>query len=114
VQLGDGVVVKVVDYETNPPERKRWEAHRKCVDVHLLVAGEELFGFADVSSLEPVTEYDEQEDVILLEKDGQGECDYVRLTPGTFAIAYPQDAHKPGIVADAKGLVRKIVVKLPV
>ena len=41
-----------------------------------------------------------------------GAGDWLTLTPGRFAIFFPQDVHLPCIQANAAQRVRKIVVKV--
>jgi YhcH/YjgK/YiaL family protein len=36
----------------------------------------------------------------------------LQLTPGSFALFYPEDAHKPNCAWDAPERVRKVVVKV--
>ena len=121
--LPDGLYAMVQEYETKPREEKRWEAHRKYIDVQFVAAGSELMGYADIASLEAVGEYDGSEDVQFFSGIG----DFLRLTPGVFAILYPHDAHMPGVTPSPGGegwgegatssdasTVRKVVVKVPV
>jgi biofilm protein TabA len=109
-ELADGLFAMVQQYETGPREEKRWEAHRKYIDVQFVADGSELIGCADIARLEPLTEYDGQNDEMFLAGDG----DFTLLTAGTFMILEPRDAHMPRVTFDGKCDVRKVVVKVPV
>ncbi len=56
------------------------EAHRKYIDIHYCVSGSEGIGYAETSSLESITEYDDNDDHILL----KGEYGKVVLHEGDF------------------------------
>ena len=42
---GERFFVNIVEYETTLPENRFWEAHRKYLDVHLMLAGQLLIDF---------------------------------------------------------------------
>ncbi len=84
-------------------EETVYEAHRKFIDIHLVLAGEELEGHADLSAATPTTEYNEQDDYVLLAADGNE----FTLRAGDFAIHFPCDAHAPTITA--KDLTKAVI-----
>jgi len=106
---GRKLYVLVQQYETKPKERGRWEAHRRYIDVQYVHGGQELFGYATLSDLNP-RHYDEAKDFLSLEGEGKG--DFFLLREGTFVILLPQDAHMPGIALAAPQPVKKFVVKV--
>lgn len=105
---GDRLYVLVQTYESKLPAEGKWEAHRRYADIQYIVSGREIIGFADIAALRAVEEYDAAKDFQLLE--GQGSS--LVLTPGTFMILLPQDAHMPGMAAGKPEPVRKVVVKI--
>jgi biofilm protein TabA len=105
---GDQLFVLVQEYSTKEPSAGRWEAHRRYADIQLIVTGEERVGVAGIAAMRLETPYDEMKDVAFF----QGEGDWITLTPGRFAIFFPQDVHLPCIQANAAQKVRKIVVKV--
>lgn len=109
-ELSNGLYAMVMDYETAAADQKQWEAHRKYIDVQFVASGSELMGYNEIGTLVPATDYDESGDAIML----TGKGDFVRLTPGTFAVLFPRDAHMPGVTAGETSTVRKVVVKVPV
>jgi biofilm protein TabA len=108
-ELPNGAYVMVADYQTKPASEKRWEAHRKYIDLQYVVSGVERMGYADISAMASPGDYDEANDITRPEGDG----DFLTATAGTFAIFYPWDAHLPGVVAGEPCDVRKVIVKVP-
>jgi YhcH/YjgK/YiaL family protein len=107
----DGTLVyaMVQEYETLPPAQGVWEAHRRHIDLQLLVAGTERIGYAHVARLTPGV-YDPARDVLPL----AGEGSFLTLGPGDFMLLFPEDAHMPKIAAGVPAAVRKIVVKIAI
>jgi YhcH/YjgK/YiaL family protein len=109
-EIGEGCYCIVQDYTTAPREQKRYEAHRKYVDVQFIASGEELIGHADIATLRAAEDYDESRDVAWFE----GEGDFVTARAGVFVILFPHDAHMPGVSLAGCEAVRKVVAKVPV
>ena len=86
---------------------KPFEAHRAYIDIHYVIAGKEGIGYAEVERLEPITEYDESADYLLL----LGEYNKIKLGRGDFCVVYPEDAHIPCMYAGSDKL-KKAVVKI--
>ncbi|MDI6936784.1 YhcH/YjgK/YiaL family protein, partial [Serratia sp. Se-PFBMAAmG] len=38
---------------------------------------------------------------------------WIRMVPGTFAVFFPQDIHRPNCAPDLPAAIRKVVVKIP-
>jgi len=108
-EIGGGCYCIVQDYETAPREQKRYEAHRKYVDVQFIASGQELIGYANTWTLRAVEDYDEAGDVAWFE----GEGGFVMARAGTFVILFPDDAHMPGVAMAEPVAVRKVVAKVP-
>lgn len=104
---GPNMYVMVQEYATKPKDQGRWEAHRRYIDLHYIIRGTERIGYAHLSRLAPGV-YDADKDFLAL----SGEGDFLTLASGGFMLLMPEDAHMPGISADAPGLVKKAVVKI--
>ncbi|MFI3250661.1 MAG: YhcH/YjgK/YiaL family protein [Eubacteriales bacterium] len=102
--------VMVQEMETKLPKDKEYELHRKYADVHIVLEGEEVFGYEEISKLSPSGDYNPEKDMQFLGGVGQ----FVTLTPGMFLVTLPQDGHKPGCCAKSPSKLRKLVVKIPV
>lgn len=107
---GNEIYVMVSDYQTKNISECKWEAHRKYLDIQLVVKGTENFGYANIDALKTIQEYSEDKDCTLFE----GEGDFLKLEKDTFVIAFPQDAHMPGITDGVPANVKKVVVKVKV
>ena len=105
---GDELFVSVQDYETKTLEQGKFEAHRKYLDIQFLIKGTERLGFGKTQDYQPVTDYDEQKDIVFL--DGTG--DFATAREGDFLIFAPSDVHMPCITVDAPAYVKKAVVKV--
>lgn len=106
---GDRLFINNVHPECTRREAQKLEAHRKYLDIHVLLEGAEQIGWKSLEDCgTPSKAYDEEEDYMLFDELGSS---YVDLKPGQFAIVYPEDAHAPLI---GSGKVRKLVVKLQI
>lgn len=100
VQEGDSIPMKEGEYE----------AHRKYIDVHLLLEGMEEFCWQDIYHLKLAREYLQEGDYAMYSgEDLQRNTVY----PGMFWIAFPDDAHKPGRHSQEAYHYKKVVIKLP-
>ena len=102
-----GKYIETADKNPDGTE-KSFEAHKKYIDIHYCISGSEGIGCADVSTLEPTTEYDEENDYFLL----SGEYQKVILREGDFCIVFPEDAHIPMMCGFTGGKLLKAVAKV--
>lgn len=109
---GQQIVAVVQSYDTSPATDKRFEAHREHIDIQFIVSGRERILHADTAGLAVDTEYNEAKDVQFF-RDPEASSSLL-LTPGSFAMFFPHDAHKPGCMAGGRDPVRKVVVKVAV
>ena len=105
---GDNIFAIVAKYETKPTEEGKWEAHRKYLDIQYMVKGIEDFGFVNIDFLDPNDDYNEEKDIEFFKGGG----DYLQFSEDDFLILYPQDVHMPGLIAEEKEEVLKIIVKV--
>ena len=111
-ELEGGAYVSVQEYTTKARSEAKYEAHKKFIDIQLILSGRELIAVTPIEKMEIKDEYNETKDVMFFQHND--ECtDYV-LEAGDFRILYPQDVHMPGVCVNERSLVRKIVVKVPV
>jgi len=106
---GDNVFYIVDEYKTKPSTEMKLEAHKKYIDIHVIIAGSEHIGHVLLSDQKVVKSYDEANDYALYD----GSATFFKLIPGSFAIFYPNDLHMPG-VGDLKTNVKKLVMKVSV
>ena len=106
---GDTLYVMLSQYETKPRPQGAWEAHRRYIDLQVVVRGSEQIGYNHLSRLKPGP-YAADRDFIPLAGDG----DFLTLSAGDFMLLFPEDGHMPGIAIGATGPVTKAVFKIGV
>ena len=106
--FGDSFVL-IQEFETKDKAEKDYELHKRLLDVHIVLEGEEAIGYDDISKLTPKTEFNEEKDIQMLDGVGQ----YVTLKPGMFCVVFPHDGHKPGCAVTTPQKIRKFVIKVP-
>ena len=102
-----------LSYETKAIEDVVFEAHRKFIDVMLIVEGQETIGYLPSQQVGKVTKlYDDSIDALLASTEpGMSK---VNMVAGDIAIFYPEDYHAPGANYDGIHSVKKIIMKVPV
>ena len=97
--------------DTVQPSQRLAEIHRQYADIHLVLEGEELQGYAPSSlGSETVQDHLEQKDYALFEQVA-GE-QFFRLKPGMFTVFWPGEAHRPNCSEEGGYRIVKLVVKI--
>lgn len=109
---GNDIYAMVMSYDTKPADELKFEAHKKYIDVQLLLAGREFLDVSLDNGLKIDTPYSEEKDVVLF--DPAGNCTSVLLEDGNFVILYPHDVHQPGRQITGAESIRKMVIKVRV
>jgi biofilm protein TabA len=107
---GDRLYASVATYDTGSREERRFEAHKKYIDVQVLLEGEEIIDVSLERSLAVLEDYDESRDVMFLKPPG--EFASITMKSGRWAVFYPHDVHRPGCHPEGRRRVRKIVMKV--
>jgi YhcH/YjgK/YiaL family protein len=107
---GEDIFVNVHGYDTWPAEQCRFESHRKYIDIQYCIEGGEQIDLQWASRLEPDGEFDPSKDLQFYQHQAGGTT--LRMTPGDFAIFFPEDAHRPKVHDGENSSVRKLVVKI--
>ncbi|WP_066054447.1 YhcH/YjgK/YiaL family protein [Robertmurraya korlensis] len=97
------------EYETKEEESCFWEAHRKFLDIHFILEGQEKIAFDHIDRQQVKEEYDAEKDAIFLEGSILSE---ITMNPGDVMICFPEDSHMTGLIAQEKQKVRKVVLKV--
>ena len=103
---GDKLYVTRFTYETLPREETFFEAHKRYLDVHLMVQGEERVELASPGGL---TLFEHQGDFYAYR--GEAEQSLV-LRPGSFLVVFPEYAHRIKIQVNGPETVSKVVFKV--
>lgn len=88
------------------------EAHRRYIDVQVVLAGEESMGWSSLSACGQVSvPYDSEKDIVFF-RDAPSSV--MLVPPGHVVVFFPEDAHAPLIapLVGQGGTVKKLVVKV--
>lgn len=107
----DGGWFMVQEGMTKPLETGDFEAHRKYIDVQILLQGKEEIAWENIEYLNTVISYDEKTDKEKL--SGEKEH-HILISRGMFWAAFPWDGHKAVSHVERPYTFRKIVLKLEV
>jgi YhcH/YjgK/YiaL family protein len=105
---GTNLFALTQNYQTKPVADGKLEAHRKYIDIQVVVSGEEYIGYAPLTGQAPVDPFNAEKDMGLY----HGDANLIKISSGMFAIFYPHDAHLPCRQVQGPCAVKKIVVKV--
>lgn len=105
----EGGFLMIQEGDTKPMDEETFEAHRKYVDVQIMLEGCEELAWEDRSKLVPVIPYNEEKDQERL--DGI-KNHTILISEGMFFAAFPQDGHKAVSHTGEQHHYRKAVMKL--
>ena len=105
---GERFFVNIVEYETTTPENRFWEAHKKYLDVHLMLNGEEQIDLNFLQNMN-VKAFVEKDDFVPM--DGEKNSSVI-LRNGDFLICYPQDGHRTAVRVQESQKIKKAIFKV--
>jgi YhcH/YjgK/YiaL family protein len=107
--IGDELIAIVEQVPAKTKEMAKLEAHRRYIDIQLVLEGDETMGWKPLADcLNPVSEHSEERDIRFFH---DAPASYVPVPPDHFCIFFPEDAHAPLI---GTGTVRKVIFKVAV
>ena len=107
----EGINIKAIisSNKLKNKEDAQLETHRKYIDIHIPISGNETFGWNSAKKLEnSVNKYDPEGDFELFYDSA---TTYFTIVPGEFAIFLSDDAHAPLI---GLGELKKIIFKIAI
>ena len=107
---GDDLYVLVQRGLAKPLDQVKWEAHRRYADIQFVAAGREAMQWQSLDRVQP-GEYVAEKDFLPLSTEDGVEFE---VGAGRFAVFFPTDAHRPGILIPGAEPVVKLVVKVRV
>ncbi|MDD7305059.1 MAG: YhcH/YjgK/YiaL family protein [Peptoniphilaceae bacterium] len=107
---GDRLFVNIVEYETCDKDQRFWEAHKKYLDIHFMLDGEERI---DLNFLNNMQEEDYVEEEDFLPSQGKSNSSVI-LRKGDFLICYPNDCHKTAIKVKESEKIKKAIFKVKI
>jgi biofilm protein TabA len=108
--VGDEVYALVQKLPSRSADTAQFESHRKYIDVHYVVSGQETSGFSPAENLKLAVPYDESKDVMLYEVPQQ--YTKVEVRPGHFVVYHPGQAHLPNCHLQGPHDLHKVVIKV--
>ncbi|MBP2625691.1 MAG: hypothetical protein H6Q68_402 [Firmicutes bacterium] len=106
------IYAMVAEYETQPKEQRRLEAHKKYLDIQYICSGEEMIGSGSLATVSEIDEDCLEARDVIFYKGVAAETEFI-LSHGMFAVYFPWDVHRPNCSNGEKaGKVRKVVVKI--
>ena len=104
---GDRLFINNVESELVEKDNQIIEVHRRYIDIHVPLDGEETIGWKPLADLSVVDKaYDDEADFTTFAESASA---YLTLKPGQFLVAWPEDGHAPII---GRGRLRKAIVKI--
>lgn len=108
---GDELFVNIVSYTTTTPEERFWEAHKKYLDVHLMLEGTEQIDLNFIQNMQ-LKEFVEKDDFLPMDGDKNSS---VVLNKGDFLVCYPSDGHRTAVKAkDEPETIKKAIFKVKI
>jgi YhcH/YjgK/YiaL family protein len=107
--VGDDLIAIVELVPGKIKEMARLEAHRRYIDIQLVLEGDEQMGWKPLADCyNPVSEHNEEKDIRFFL---DAPASWVAVPPDHFCIFFPEDAHAPLVSNDQ---VRKVIFKVAV
>lgn len=103
---GSDLFFNLQEYETK--QTQKLEAHKKYIDIQVVITGEEYMGYTNLENTTVSEEYNEEKDVMFL----KGSVDKLLADNTTFLIFFPQDAHMPALSVNEDKKVKKAIFKI--
>jgi biofilm protein TabA len=107
--IGDELFAIVEQVPAKSKEMAKLEAHRRYIDIQLVLDGDEAMGWKPLADcLNPLAEHSVEKDIRFFH---DAPASWVAVPPGHFCIFFPEDAHAPLV---GSGQIRKVIFKVAV
>jgi len=111
---GDKIFVNVQSLKTKNKIDKKWEAHKKYIDIQYIIKGSECMGYGLLEDFKTIDiPYNEDKDIIFY-KDDTLNYNYINMKEGDFIIFYPFDVHAPMLAVKGSEDIKKLIVKIKI
>jgi len=109
---GDDIYAAIESYDTKPPRSTLPEAHRRYVDIQMVLSGNEQIAWWPARDLSILKPYVAEKDIAFFDRpDSAGIL--LDMVPGRFAVFFTSDAHMPCLqTGSTSTCVKKVVVKI--
>ena len=107
--VGDDLFAIVEHVAGKTKEMAKLEAHRRYIDIQLVLEGDEQMGWKPLADcLNPVSEHSEEKDIRFFH---DAPASWIAVPPDHFCIFFPEDAHAPLL---GNGQIKKVIFKVAV
>jgi YhcH/YjgK/YiaL family protein len=112
---GDDLFYMVGDHVLKNPAEARLEVHDKYIDIQVVIAGTEEYGWSSrAACTRPVGSMNTEKDILFFEDTP---ASVVTVRAGEFVLFFPEDAHAPlrkpvAVAMDEQANCRKVIVKV--
>jgi len=104
---GEDVFAIVEHVPARTREMARLEAHRRYIDIQLVLDGDEQMGWKPLADCyNPMSEHSMEKDIGFFH---DAPASWVSVPPDHFCIFFPEDAHAPLV---GTGQIRKVIFKI--
>ena len=100
-----------LEYDTKDEVDCLWEAHKKYLDIHVILEGEEIINITETSTMKQTMEFDYENDYQLFEGKKQQS---IHLKEGDFLALYPNECHQTAVKVLNVSKIKKIVFKIAI
>jgi len=108
----DAIFAFVQGYETHPVSEGKIEIHRDYIDIHSIITGREMVYYSPVASLELLEDFTPGSDDLLYSYKPE-EATGFQLSPGRFALFFPEEGHMTRIqISETPERIKKVVLKI--
>ncbi len=100
----------IVEHAQGKPQTDAWlEAHRRYIDIQLVLEGDEVMGWKPLADCHnPMSEHSRERDIRFFR---DAPASWLAVPPDHFCIFFPDDAHAPLV---GSGAIRKVIFKIAV
>jgi YhcH/YjgK/YiaL family protein len=106
---GDDLIAIVEHVTGRTKEMARLEAHRRYIDIQLVLDGDETMGWKPLADCyNPVSGFNAEKDIQFFH---DAPASWIAVPPDHFCIFFPDDAHAPLV---GGGAIRKVIFKIAV
>ncbi|WP_196594095.1 YhcH/YjgK/YiaL family protein [Pectinatus sottacetonis] len=106
---GRNIFVNIDEYETRYRQQCFWEAHKKYIDMHILLSGTEKIDTGFAKDMQEKS-YNEEKDLLIME--GKKQATVILVNPGDFLVCFPNDVHRTAIAVDRQNQIKKSIFKI--
>lgn len=110
---GELAFILIQEYLTKTESEKKWESHKKYIDIQIVLKGQEFMDHSSSAVLSPQDPYSEEKDIIFY-KNGAQEHSRIFVPQDYFCLFFPGEAHKPGLHVSKEAAIKKAVIKVAI